>query len=95
MLARLHRAGELRAIYVHDDSDEAMRDFVRAREDAVGVGTQAKYRLNAFLRRQGRRYQRPGLTRGAPASPTPPGPVRVSPRFDEQPLDLLSIRAPL
>src|SRR5712692_2737448 len=56
MLARLHRAGELRAIYVLDDTDEAMRDLVRAREDAVGVGTQAKYRLKAFLLRQGRRY---------------------------------------
>jgi AraC-like DNA-binding protein len=42
-LARLHRAGELRAIYVPDDTDEAMRDLVRAREDAVVVGTQAKY----------------------------------------------------
>ena len=56
MLARLHRAGELRPIYVPDDADEAMRDLVRAREDAVGVGTQAKYRLKAFLLRQGRRY---------------------------------------
>ena len=56
MLARLHRAGELRAIYIPDARDEAMRDLVRAREDAVGVGTQAKYRLKAFLLRQGRRY---------------------------------------
>src|SRR5919106_2751487 len=55
-LARLHRAGELRAIYVPDDADEAMRDLVRAREDAVVLGTQAKYRLKAFLLRQGRRY---------------------------------------
>jgi transposase len=55
-LARLHRAGELRAIYVPDDADEAMRDLVRAREDAVVAGTQAKYRLKAFLLRQGRRY---------------------------------------
>jgi transposase len=55
-LARLHRAGELRAIYVPDDADEAMRDLVRAREDAVAVGTQAKHRLKAFLLRQGRRY---------------------------------------
>src|SRR5712691_5019597 len=31
MLARLHRAGELRAMYVPDDTDEAMRDLVRAR----------------------------------------------------------------
>src|SRR3989441_6447997 len=56
MPARLHRAGELRAIYIPDATDEAMRDLVRAREDAVGVGTQAKYRLKAFLLRQGRRY---------------------------------------
>jgi len=42
MLARLHRAGELRAIDVPDDTDEAMGDLVRAREDAVGVGAQAK-----------------------------------------------------
>src|SRR3990170_4722414 len=55
-LARLHRAGELRAIYVPDATDEAMRDLVRAREDAVVVSTQAKYRLKAFLLRQGRRY---------------------------------------
>ena len=32
-LARLHRAGELRAIYVPNESDEALRDLVRARED--------------------------------------------------------------
>jgi transposase len=56
MLARLHRAGELRAIYVPTAGDEALRDLVRAREDAVTVGTQAKYRLKAFLLRQGRRY---------------------------------------
>ena len=56
MLARLHRAGELTAIYVPTADDEAMRDLVRAREDAVGLRTQAKYRLKAFLLRQGRRY---------------------------------------
>lgn len=28
----------------------------RAREDAVGLSTQAKHRLKAFLLRQGRRY---------------------------------------
>lgn len=55
-LARLHRAGELRAIYVPDSTDEAMRDLVRGREDAVVVSTQAKQRLKAFLLRQGRRY---------------------------------------
>src|SRR5204862_8255279 len=55
-LARLHRAGELRAIYVPDAADEAMRDLVRAREDSVAVSSQAKHRLKAFLLRQGRRY---------------------------------------
>ena len=34
-LARLQRAGELRAIYVPGPDDEAFRDLVRAREDAV------------------------------------------------------------
>jgi transposase len=56
-LARLHRAGELRAIYVPDDSDEAMRDLVRAREDAVEVTREAKQRLKAFLLRHGLRYR--------------------------------------
>jgi transposase len=55
-LARLHRAGELVAIHVPTVDDEAVRDLVRAREDAVGVSTQAKHRLKAFLLRQGQRY---------------------------------------
>ena len=58
-LARLHRAGELTAISVPTAEDEALRDLVRAREDAVGVSTQAKQRLKAFLLRQGRRYPGP------------------------------------
>ena len=55
-LARLHRAGELTAIDIPTADDEALRDLVRAREDAVGLSTQAKHRLKAFLLRQGRRY---------------------------------------
>ena len=55
-LARLHRAGELTPIYIPTADDEALRDLVRAREDAVGLSTQAKHRLKAFLLRQGRRY---------------------------------------
>jgi len=55
-LARLHRAGELTAIYIPTGDDEAVRDLVRAREDAVGLSTQARHRLKAFLLRQGRRY---------------------------------------
>ena len=34
MLARLHRAGELTAVYVPLAEDEAIRDLTRAREDA-------------------------------------------------------------
>ena len=63
-LARLHRAGELTAIYIPTPEDEALRDLVRAREDAVGLSTQAKHRLKAFLLRQGRRDPgRAGWTR--------------------------------
>lgn len=51
MLARLHRAGELTAVFVPDAQDEAMRDLSRAREDAVMVAKKAKQRLKAFLLR--------------------------------------------
>jgi transposase len=63
-LARAHRAGDLTPIYIPTADDEAMRDLVRAREDAVGLATQAKHRLKAFLLRHGRRYPgRAGWTR--------------------------------
>jgi len=51
MLARLHRADELTAVYVPNAQDEAMRDLSRAREDAVMVAKKAKQRLKAFLLR--------------------------------------------
>lgn len=38
MLASLHRAGELAPVYVPREEDEAMRDLVRARQDAVKAG---------------------------------------------------------
>ena len=34
-LARLHRAGELSPVHVPDERDEAVRDLIRARTDAV------------------------------------------------------------
>ena len=37
MLAKLHRAGELTAVWVPDDAHEAMRDLIRARATAVRV----------------------------------------------------------
>src|SRR6478609_3720640 len=55
-LARLYRAGELRAIYVPDQEDEAIRDLIRARTAAVCDQRQARNRLKGFLLRQGFRY---------------------------------------
>lgn len=60
-LARLHRAGELTAVWVPDSETEAMRDLTRAREDAKYAQTKARQRLNAFLLRHGLRY--PGKSR--------------------------------
>jgi transposase len=56
MLARLHRAGELTAVYVPHAEDEAIRDLTRAREDAKGDEKKSKQRLQAFLLRSGIRY---------------------------------------
>ena len=55
-LAGLARAGELTPIYVPDVRDEAMRDLVRAREDAVVMQRQARQRLTALLLRNDVRY---------------------------------------
>jgi hypothetical protein len=55
-LAGLARAGELKPIYVPDAADEAMRDLVRAREDAVIVQRQGRQRLAALLLRNDLRY---------------------------------------
>ena len=55
-LAVQHRAGALRSIYVPAPEDEAMRDLVRAREDAVDARRRARQHLNSFLLRHGRRY---------------------------------------
>jgi transposase len=55
-LARLHRAGELTAVHVPQAEDEAMRDLIRARGDAIGDEKKAKQRLLAFLLRSGHRY---------------------------------------
>jgi transposase len=55
-LCGLARAGELSPIYVPDAADEAMRDLVRAREDAVAVQRQVRHRLAALLLRNDIRY---------------------------------------
>jgi transposase len=55
-LAELARAGELRAVWVPDPADEAIRDLARAREDAVNARTQARHQLKGFLLRHNVRY---------------------------------------
>lgn len=55
-LARLFRAGELTAIRVPDQEDEAIRDLVRARTAAVIDQRKARQRLKGFLLRLGFRY---------------------------------------
>ncbi len=56
-LARLFRAGELTAIYVPDEEDEAVRDLVRARDRAMVDQRKARQRLKGFLLRLGHRYK--------------------------------------
>jgi transposase len=55
-LARLFRAGELTAIHVPDQEDEAVRDLIRAREAASEDQRRARQRLKGFLLRLGFRY---------------------------------------
>jgi transposase len=55
-LARLHRAGELTGIHVPDPRDEAIRDLIRARTDAVTDRRDNRHRLKAFLLRHGYKY---------------------------------------
>ena len=62
-LARLHRAGELTAVWVPDPGHEAMRDLVRARLDAVHALRRARQQLSGFLLRHGCHYGRPAWTK--------------------------------
>jgi transposase len=62
-LARLHRAGELTAVWVPDARHEAMRDLVRARLDAVHALRRARQQLSGFLLRQECHYGRPAWTK--------------------------------
>lgn len=56
-LARLHRAGDLSPVYVPDREDEAIRDMVRAREDAKAAERRSRQQLKALLLRNGIRYE--------------------------------------
>jgi len=62
MLARLHRAGELTAVWVPDIAHEAIRDLVRARLAAVRSLRHARQQLSGFLLRYGHHYNRSAWT---------------------------------
>ncbi len=54
MLAKLHRAGELTAVWVPAAAHQAMRDLVRVRATAMRVTGKARPHLQGFLLRHGR-----------------------------------------
>jgi transposase len=64
-LATLHRAGELTAVYVPDQQDEAIRDLVRTRADIQKALRTVKQQINAFLLRHAIVY--PGKTKWSKA----------------------------
>jgi transposase len=55
-LAQNHRSGELTAIVVPDEADEAIRDLERARDDAKRAERVVRHQLGKFLLRHGRCY---------------------------------------
>jgi transposase len=57
-LARLLRAGELTAVWVPDESHEAVRDLVRTRGMAVEDYRRKRQHVTSFLLRHVRRYER-------------------------------------
>ena len=61
-LAKLHRAGELTAVWVPDPAHEAIRDLVRARLAAVRTLRQARQQLSGSLLRHGHHYPRTAWT---------------------------------
>lgn len=64
-LAALHRAGELTAVYVPDQQDEALRDLVRARADIQKALRTVKQQINSLLLRNAICY--PGKTKWSTA----------------------------
>jgi hypothetical protein len=55
-LARLHRAGELTGVWTPDAAHEAVRDLVRAREEATDDLRRKRQQLLSFLLRHSRIY---------------------------------------
>jgi transposase len=62
-LARLDRSGELTAVWVPDESQEAIRDLVRCRKDFKEQQRMVRQRLGAFLLRHGRIFDGKAWTR--------------------------------
>ena len=62
-LARLHRAGELSAVWVPDPAHEALRDLVRSRGQAMADLTRQRQRIGGFLLRQEVGYERKPWTK--------------------------------
>ncbi len=56
-LATRHRSGDLTAITVPKEEQEALRDLMRGREDALEDLQRTRHRLGGFLLRQGLRYR--------------------------------------
>jgi len=56
-LAKLLRSADITGCHVPDTEDEAMRDLVRAREDAHQAGRVSRQVLGGFLLRHGNAYQ--------------------------------------
>jgi transposase len=61
-LARLHRAGELVAIRVPTEAEEAVRDLCRARADLVADRTRTRHRVSKFLLRHDRIWRQEAWT---------------------------------
>lgn len=55
-LAHFARAGDLTAVMIPPEPDEAIRDLSRARQDAVRARLKARQQLKAMLLRHGHRY---------------------------------------
>lgn len=62
-LARLLRAGDLTAIWVPDETHEAMRDLIRARSASKKDTKVARQRIHSILLRTGRIYEKKSWTK--------------------------------
>ena len=63
-LARRLRAGELTAVWVPDETHEAVRDLVRTRAMAIEDYRRKRQHVTAFLLRHGRSYDRQATWKG-------------------------------